>query len=100
VIRIILNETDRAREIFQLSQLTFIENDILGVVLPDSSQPFMDVFLALMSAEINTSYAYPLLIRHEGHGAMALHVDNHDTACHVLQDKGFLLVSEDDLLHG
>jgi hypothetical protein len=99
VTRIILRDTDRARELFQLSKFTVIESDILGVVLPDSHQPFLDVFSALMSAEINISYAYPILYRRGNHGAIALHVDNLDQACHVLHAKDFTLVTEDDLLH-
>jgi hypothetical protein len=99
VIRIILHDVDRAREVFSLSKFTVIENDVLGVVLPDSGQPFIDIFLALMSAEINISYAYPILFRHDGRGAMALHVDNIDQASHVLEMKGHTLVREDDLLN-
>ncbi len=97
VIRIILHDVDRARELFSRSKFTVIENDVLGVVLPDSGQPFIDIFLALMSAEINISYAYPILFRHDGRGAMALHVDNIDSATHVLESKGHTIVREDDL---
>jgi hypothetical protein len=99
VIRIIVNDADRAREVLNLSGFTVIENDLLGVLLPDSPQPFLDVFLALMSAEINTSYAYPVLYRRDGRGALAMHVDNLDQACQVLQEKGFTMITEDDLLH-
>lgn len=99
VVRIILHDTERARELFMRSKFTVIESDILGVVLPDSYQPFLDVFSALMSAEINISYAYPILYRRDNHGALALHVDNLDQGCHVLQSKGCTLVTEDDLLH-
>src|SRR5204863_217049 len=49
VIRIILHDVDRAREVFELSKFTVIENDILGVVLPDSDQPFIEIFLAPMA---------------------------------------------------
>jgi len=98
VARLILSETDRARELFNLSKFSFIENDILGVVLPDSSQPFLEVFLALMSAELNISYAYPILYRCENRGAVALYVDNIDQAYTVLAEKGFIPVTENDLL--
>ncbi|OAI55772.1 acetolactate synthase [Planctomyces sp. SCGC AG-212-M04] len=99
VIRIILHDVDRAREVFELSKFTVIENDILGVVLPVSDQPFIEIFLALMSAELNISYAYPILFRHDGRGALALHVDNLDQATQVLESKGHTLVREDDLLN-
>ncbi|MBX3442286.1 MAG: acetolactate synthase [Planctomyces sp.] len=98
VTRLIVNDTDRARELFARSRFTVIEGDVLGVCLPDSAQPFLDVFTALLTAEINIHYAYPILYRRQDRGALALHVDNLDQAAVVLQSKKFSLVTEDDLL--
>ena len=98
VARIMVDETDRAREIFELAGLNFIENDILGVQLPDDDQPFVCIFLALVAAEINISYTYPLLFRREGHGAIAVYVDDVDQAATILRDQGHKLLSEKDLL--
>lgn len=98
VARIMVDETDRAREIFELADLNFIENDILGIELPDEPQPFVSVFLALVSAEINISYTYPLLYRRNGRGAIAVYVDDVDHAGTILRDQGHLLLSEKDLL--
>ena len=98
VARIMVDETDRAREIFELADLNFIENDIIGVKLPDDDQPFVSIFLALVSAEINISYTYPLLYRHGGRGAIAVYVDDVDQAASILKDQGHELLSEKDLL--
>lgn len=98
VARIMVDETDRAREIFELADLNFIENDIIGVKLPDDDQPFVSIFLALVSAEINISYTYPLLYRHGGRGAIAVYVDDVDQAATILKDQGHELLSEKDLL--
>ena len=98
VARIMVDETDRAREIFELADLNFIENDILGVELPDEPQPFVSIFLCLVSAEINISYTYPLLYRRNGRGAIAVYVDDVDQAGSILKDQGHNLISEKDLL--
>ncbi|MFV0444923.1 MAG: acetolactate synthase [Planctomycetaceae bacterium] len=99
VARIIVNETDRVRELLQMSDFTVIENDVLGVELPSDAQPFIEIFRPLMSAELNINYLYPLLYRRRGRGAIALHVDDVDQAGEILQAQGHRLLTEGDLVH-
>lgn len=98
VARIMVNETDRARELLQLSNFTFIENDVLGVELPDDPQPFLQIFRPLVGAEINVHYIYPLLYRRNGRGAVAVHVDNIDQGGEILKTQGHRLLTEADLV--
>ncbi len=98
VARIVVDETDRVRELLQLSDFTVIENDVLGVELPEGDQPFLDVFRPLVSAELNVNYIYPLLYRRRGRGAVALHVDDIDQAGHILLTQGHRLLTEGDLV--
>ncbi len=97
VARLMVDQTDHAREIFTLSDLTFIENDMLGVELPDGSRPFVEIFCALLAAELNINYTYPLLYRRHGRGAIALHVDDIDQAAQVLTSHGYRMITEGDL---
>ena len=97
VTRLMVNETDLAREVLQLAGFTFIENDVLGIELPNSSQPFLEVFRPLVSAELNVHYTYPLLYRRRQRGAVAVHVDNLDQAAEILQSHGHRLLRESDL---
>lgn len=98
VARLIVNETDRVRELLQLSDFTVIENDVLGVELPSDTQPFIEIFRPLVSAELNINYLYPLLYRRRGRGAIALHVDDVDQAGDILQAQGHRLLTEGDLI--
>lgn len=100
VARIMLDNADRARETLTLGGYTFMESDLLGVVLPDTPQPFLTVFTALITAELNIHYTYPLLIRREGRGAIALHLDDLDQATQILTTAGVQLITEGDLLEG
>jgi hypothetical protein len=97
IIRMVLSDPDRALEIFQLARIPVTESDLLVVRLPDGAQPVLTILKALLLAEINVNYAYPLLVGPEGHAALALHVDDHDTASHMLSGKGFTLITEKDL---
>jgi hypothetical protein len=99
VARVMVDDADRVREILALANYTVIENDILGVELPDEPDPFATIFRLLMSAEINISYTYPLIYRRAPRGAIAIYVDDVDQARQVLHDRGLRLVTEKDL-HG
>lgn len=98
VARVMANDSDRAREILSLGKFTVIENDILGVELPEESEPYCTIFRALLSCEINISYTYPLLYRRSRRGAVAVYVDELDQARKILQDRGLHLITENDLL--
>lgn len=97
VARVILDNADRGRELFQLAGLTVTETDVVGVELPDSPQPFVSIFTSLVSAELNIHYTYPLL-RRQGRGGIVLHVDDVDQATQILSAAGFRLITENDLL--
>ena len=97
IVRLMLNNSDRGREILDLSGLTYSEADLVGVELPESSQPHVEICIALLQAEINVHYTYPLLFRRQGRGAIALYVDDVDLAMKTLTDKGLRLISEHDL---
>lgn len=97
VARVMVDDPDRVREILQLGSFTFIENDILGIELPNEADPFGAVFRTLVTAEINISYTYPLLYRRAPKGAIAIYVDNIDQARVVLEERGHRLLNENDL---
>ncbi|HEY7089275.1 MAG TPA: hypothetical protein VH518_14355, partial [Tepidisphaeraceae bacterium] len=58
--------------------------------------PIAAICTALLSAEINIHYVYPLLIRPRG-PAIALYVDDPTLAAQILIRKGFVLIGESDL---
>lgn len=97
IIRMVLSDPERALEIFQRARLPVTESDLLVVQLPEGSQPLLQICKALLSAEINIHYAYPIMIGPHGHPALALHVDDHEMACTTLSGKGFTLFTEGDL---
>jgi hypothetical protein len=99
IARVMLNDSDRGREVFKLSNFCFSESDLVGVELPDDPQPYLKICMALLQAELNIHYTYPLLYRRHGRGAIALYVDDVDLALKTLADKGLQIVTETDLLN-
>ena len=53
--------------------------------------------LALLRAEINIHYAYPLIVQPHGRPAVAMHVDNNEQASRSLHEMGFEILCEADL---
>src|SRR3954454_13383746 len=84
IIRMVLSNPERAREIFDRAKLPITESDLLVVQLPDGPQPLLQICKALLSAEISIHYAYPLLVGPHGKSALALHVEDHEMAAGTL----------------
>ena len=97
ILRLVLSDPERAYETFEQASLPFTESDLLVVMLPDGPQPLVQICKALLGAEISIHYAYPLMAAHAGRGAVALHVEDIETASQHLQQGGFTLLSENDL---
>jgi hypothetical protein len=95
----VLSDPERALEIFHQGKMMVTESDLLVIKLPDGRQPLATICKALLTAEISIHYAYPLMIGvgPEGNTALAIHVDDHETAAATLQEKGFTLYTENDL---
>ncbi len=99
IIRMVLSDPERALEIFHLGKFSVTESDLLVVQLPDSPQPIAAICKALLAAEVSIHYAYPILlgIGPVGSNALAIHVDDHETAVQVLTQKNFTLYTENDI---
>ena len=52
---------------------------------------------ALLMAEVNVHFTYPLLTRPRGFAGLAMHVDDADCASSVLLGEGFKLLSQSDI---
>ncbi len=98
VIRLILSDPERAAETLKLAKLAFFECNLLLVQLPPGNAPLGKVCKALLAAEINIHYAYPLMIGSASHRpVLAIHVDDQDTGSQTLEREGFTVLSESDL---
>jgi len=96
-VRFLLSHPEQGREILERAGLALIESDLIGVELPNTHQPLLQICTALLQAEINITQVYPLLTRPTGRPAVALMVDNIEMAMDTLANKGFTMISEADL---
>jgi hypothetical protein len=97
IVRLVLSHPEQGREILERAGLAVAESDLVVVELTHAEQPLLDICTALLQAEINIHYAYPMMIHPHGHGAIALHVDNHEAAVETLKRINFRVLTEADL---
>lgn len=96
-VRFLLSHPEEGREILERAGLAIIESDLIGVELPESPQPLLQICTALLQAEVNIVQAYPLIVRPHGRAAVALMVDHIDMGLETLAAKGFTMITEGDL---
>jgi hypothetical protein len=97
LVRIICCDPNEARNALKEADFTFTETDVLAVELPKRhSKPLVAICTALLSAEINIHYVYPMLVRPHG-PALILYVDDPTLAAQILIRKRFVLIGESDL---
>ena len=97
IIRLILSHPEQGREILQLKKMAFVENELLIAEMPNGPHALVDLCSALIQAEINIHYAYPLIVHPRDRSAVAMHVDNIEQAGASLHTMGFEILCEADL---
>ena len=99
IIRLVPSDYERAYEVLAAAKLPFTESDLIVVKIPDDDRPLLTLTKAMLSAEIDIHYLYPLLtgVGPMGNTAVAIHVDDCEGAANTLQNQGFTLFTEDDL---
>lgn len=97
LLRLIPSDPDMARDCLRENDFSFSETGVLAVEIPRTTNlPLINVAQALLSAEINIHYAYPLLRAHS-EPAIALYVDDLTLAERVLIRKQFRILGQSDL---
>jgi len=96
IVRLICDDTDMAKRMLRDESFALSETELVVVELPASSSLLM-VCAALLSAEINISYVYPILEQPSGHMAIAIQCDDIQIAASVLKQRKFQIITEDDL---
>ncbi len=97
LVRMICADRDSGRDILQREDFSFTEQDVLVVEMPTRSKhPLTAVCAAVLAAEINIHYTYPMMVRPDG-PAVVLYVDDHTLAAQLFIRKQFTLIGESDL---
>ena len=98
VIRMVVDDPDEAASTLQKHKIPVADAELLAISLPPGKRALLEIWGALMSAEVSIQYTYPLLVRPRGEPAIVLQADNHESAIRVLKEKGIALLDQADLV--
>lgn len=96
IVRVIVDDPDRARELMINNDFPYAECVVLAVEINDESQ-LKGVLAALFEAEINIHYVYSFIKRPDGRCALAINAEDDDVAAQSLAHRGFKTLTQRDI---
>ena len=97
VVRLLVTDPDTVDTLFIERGIPFGGCDVVVVQLEGGAADLAKCLSALLTAETNIHFVYPLLSRPAGKAALALHLEKIEFGSNVLRDNGFQLLSQSDL---
>jgi len=97
ICRFIVSDPDRAEYLFEENDIPHSVSEIIVTELKEGATDLVSVLAALLKAEVNVLFSYPLLVRPRGRAVLALHVDDNECASSVLRGDGFPVLNQADL---
>jgi hypothetical protein len=83
--------------LFRQHDVPFGVCEVVVVEMREVATQLAKLLAALLMAEVNVHFTYPLLTRPHGLAALALHVDDTECASSVLMGEGFQILSQSDI---
>jgi hypothetical protein len=96
IVRLVVDDPDKARELMISNDFPFSESDVVAVEIADESE-LNGALSALLEAEINIHYIYSFIKRPQGKGALAITVEDPDVAVQSLGQRGFKVLLQSDI---
>lgn len=96
IVRLVVDDPDRGRELLRENGFAFTETRIV-VVEVDVETRLEGALAALLEAEINIHYLYAFLALPSGRPVLALNLEDHDVAVEALRRHQFRVLTQLDL---
>jgi hypothetical protein len=96
IVRFIVDDPDKARELMVNNDFPYVECTVLAVEISDESQ-LKGVLAAFFEAEINIHYVYSFIKRPEGKCAVVINAEDDDVAAQALSTRGFRVLTQRDI---
>jgi hypothetical protein len=96
IVRLVVDDPDKARELMINNDFPYTESEVLAVEITDESE-LTGVLSALLEAEINLHYIYSFIKRPSFKGALAINVEDREVAAQSLGHRGFKVLTQADI---
>ena len=97
ILRLIVNNNQKAIELLQENGYLIKAIDVIGVKIGDKPGELASALSVLDKADINVEYLYAFMARTEKHAYVVLRVEDNSLAENALVNAGFKLVTEQDV---
>lgn len=96
IIRIIVDDHEKARELLTKEGFAFTESEMIAVEL-DSATNLNKLMAALLEAELNMNYMYSFIPQSNGKSMLALNMEDNDIGEKVLKNHQFHVLKQSDI---
>jgi len=96
IVRLIVDDPDKARELMVNNDFPYTECRVLAVELEDESD-LREILAALFEAEINIRYIYSFIKRPGGKCAVVINAEDDDVAAQALSRRKFKVLTQRDI---
>ena len=97
ILRIIVDQTDKAKQILKDAGFTVGLTDVVAVEVADKPGGLSGVLTVLTQVEINVEYMYAFVEKSGQNAVIIFRFDDVDTAIEVLQNAGIKILSGDEV---
>ena len=96
ILRFVVDDPDKARDLLQDRGFPFTESNLL-VVEVDSASELSGLMVALLEAEININYLYSFIPHPQGKSLLAFSMEDNETAEQALKRRQFRVLMQSDI---
>ncbi|MCG3137534.1 MAG: hypothetical protein HJJLKODD_01380 [Phycisphaerae bacterium] len=100
IVRLIVDQPDMGYDMITTAGFPLCESELLAISMPVGKRGLLSIWSALLTAEINIAYVYPLFSRPKGRSCIALKADDLEAAYRALLRRDFYVLDEADLRSG
>lgn len=97
ILRLIVNNPERACKILKQQNFTVSETEIIAVQVPDQPSGLAGILGFLENNGINIEYMYAFVGKSGANAVVVFRVEDIDRAIKLLQEKGITLLSDKDI---
>lgn len=97
ILRIIVEDVEKAAEILEKNGFTYTITDVLAVAMKDQPGGLSEILKVLSAAELSVEYAYAFLLHKEGTACLILRLADNEAAEKALADAGIRIATQEEL---
>lgn len=97
VVKIFVNDTERAHELLRKEGFTVSRRHILIALVPDEPGGLHGLLMALSRNEVNVEDCYGFTLQHGNQAAIVVDVEKYPLAEEVLRENGIRVLSDEEL---